>query len=765
MSTPTNNSIFNPGFSDSNLNHLSENSVSASVSSTQKMQSKVLFGGGVSDSSQQQGELISFVNPIERGVSLVLVRSLQGLCCANVGSSGAKMCFRQSRDLGICPASHARNKADLGLASPTLFRVDAGATSCTLIICPSLEVHDIDDSAIQVMLGGQYAEEAWSEEVRAHEGARTVNKSVEVFKEEVRRELSSIQTPLLRKKLAQSATPGKMDRHEVERLRLETLQYIHEEAHKEVTGPISTAVKDTTLYLQDKQFKDHFEAVEHRDDALIKVLTSTRKLISYGLEAVADDIIDVNDVLTVVKHDLQSIKERVGVKIADPGTLDGLTVWEAIKKLCDFVESTGLVALQESGISLATTSYIEAMIDGNTPLAVMLASHTNKIEGLETALRTLTAQGRDGPLFANPSPASTSVASNADFLELMEKVTQLEKRLASSQTVGSDMTVQFRGHIFNSQHDVNNFMKSCIGSSSVPASLINDAYTLLNAVAKGMTGQVMDLKDIYSVSRMGDITEADLQNAIAGNQTGVPPFFRGGPKAAGTPVYTGTGTGPKNRLKGIPDYAAWGNPGSTDGIRYKALLELDRIVQSTRNDIQARVSDPTISQFLEHMLSRSHEFIRKLFDFITDTYASLIQTFENSTSTWDFVCHCVEHIFMHEFDVARSILRGHDVKSEQFNERMLWTSLRTVVIQETFLSKTFQNHDSLSGAYSTFLLKNSQSAEVNSMKRKLEKMESVVESLNSKIAKFDSKVKGAEGAADKVAKGLKEFKEKMGNKK
>ena len=120
---------------------------------------------------------------------------------------------------------------------------------------------------------------------------------------------------------------------------------------------------------------------------------------------------------------------------------------------------------------------------------------------------------------------------------------------------------------------------------------------------------------------------------------------------------------------------------------------------------------------------------------------------------------------MHEFDVARSILRGHDVKSEQFNERMLWTSLRTVVIQETFLSKTFQNHDSLSGAYSTFLLKNSQSAEVNSMKRKLEKMESVVESLNSKIAKFDSKVKGAEGAADKVAKGLKEFKEKMGNKK
>lgn len=73
-------------------------------------------------------------------------------------------------------------------------------------------IFNIDDSTIQVMLRGQYSEEAWSEEVRAHKGAGTVNKSVEVFKEEVRRELTLIQTPLLRKKLAQSATPGKMDK-------------------------------------------------------------------------------------------------------------------------------------------------------------------------------------------------------------------------------------------------------------------------------------------------------------------------------------------------------------------------------------------------------------------------------------------------------------------------------------------------------------------------------------------------------------------------
>ena len=103
--------------------------------------------------------------------------------------------------------------------------------------------------------------------------------------------------------------------------------------------------------------------------------------------------------------------------LPDPGTLDGLTIlWEAIKKLCVFIESTGLVALQESGISLATTScYVEAMLNSNTPLGVILASNTQKIEGLKTSLRILTVQGRDGSLFPNPSPGSTSVA-NADFI-------------------------------------------------------------------------------------------------------------------------------------------------------------------------------------------------------------------------------------------------------------------------------------------------------------------------------------------------------------
>ena len=164
----------------------------------------------------------------------------------------------------------------------------------------------------------------------------------------------------------------------------------------------------------------------------------------------------------------------------------------------------------------------------------------------------------------------------------MEKVTALEKRLGNSQAVGSDMSVQFRNQIFNTQMDVYNYIRQFTDSPSIAPYLINDCFTLLHSVSKGMMGESMELKDIYSVTRMGSkISEADFLNAIAGNQTGVHPFFKGANCSSVGGVFTGTSTGPRHCLKGVPTYAAWGHPGSNDGIRYRALLELDRIVQTT----------------------------------------------------------------------------------------------------------------------------------------------------------------------------------------
>lgn len=177
-----------------------------------------------------------------------------------------------------------------------------------------------------------------------------------------------------------------------------------------------------------------------------------------------------------------------------------------------------------------------------------------------------------------------------------------------------------------------------------------------------LQGEHIDIREIHSIGQMGsNISEADVRNAIAGNQNSVPPFFKGTSKSSS--LFTGDSVGAKHRLKGIPTYEFWGKPGSVDGYRYQALNQLDRIVSSIHMHLSMKVQNSEMRGFLKAMLNRSSEFVRSLFEYITNSCAELIETFTDSAQTWDFVCHCVEHIFSHEFKVARSILRGHDLKA------------------------------------------------------------------------------------------------------
>ena len=114
--------------------------------------------------------------------------------------------------------------------------------------------------------------------------------------------------------------------------------------------------------------------------------------------------------------------------------------------------------------------------------------------------------------------------------------------------------------------------------------------------------------------------------------------------------------------------------------------------------------------------------------------------------------------------MARSILQGHNVTSVDFNQRMMWTSLRTIVVQETFVSKGIDNHKCLAGPYYKFLMRNSQSTQGTSMTKKVEKMSATNEALVRKLAAAEANIKGAEGTegtADRAARAVKELERKF----
>jgi len=375
----------------------------------------------------------------------------------------------------------------------------------------------------------------------------------------------------------------------------------------------------------------------------------------------------------VSKMDIKAIQTKVGTNSTSE-FLSGLSLRDAVQKLMTIGEKTGITKLADKGVSLASGAYLDSVIRSSSGLSTILASYKKHIMSLQTNVKSLmevsSTLGETSGLASSLSgsntsapplavPITTSHPRVALLQRMEERIAFLEKQTAAKQTVGNSTTAQLQGQLFNCQQDMENYGASLIGSSAVSVPLVNDCYTLLQSVILPIQGDSIDIREIHSIDQMGSNIRseaADVRNAIARNQNGR------------TSVFTGNSVGAKHQLKGIPTYGFWGKPSSVDGYKCCALNQLDCIVSAIYTDLNCRVPNSELRGFLKAMLTRSQEIVRSLFDYITNSYPKLIESFTDSDQTWDFVNHCVEHIFSHDFDVARSILRGHDLKVSGFSE-------------------------------------------------------------------------------------------------
>jgi len=647
-----------------------------------------LFEANHEDDDPSKGEL-SFDKPIVRGTNVIVLSSLDGVCCAKVGTTGSKMCFRQETDAGSCLVSHSKQKCSIELPYPTLFHVDGGAASTTLLLEPSLATTGISESDIQHILFTNFSEDEWSNEVLTYEGAEAAQTKIKDFRKTVSFERRNLAVPhSVRKKIAENRNLQSPNLEYLVKAKCEVVRA----SQARVEGVGATALQASILY-SDPDSKAFIDEAETRAKYVTEIVLFSTERVEEKLAQMESATDEVASSLLVSKMDLKAVAAKVGTK-PSTGFLSGLTLWQSVEKLVNIGEKTGIMQLEANGISLATGTYIDSVLRSGTGLHNILSSYKKQLEFLKQNVQKLMAGSpvSVGLGFHNgPAPTLTMSqgapisAPNGNLLQKMEdRIAFLEKQTTARQTVGNSMTVQFEGQLFNCQQDMENYVHSLIQATAIPPSLVNDCYTLLHAIVLSLQTDHIGIHEIHSINQMGsNINEANVQNAIAGNQNSVPPFFKGTSKSSS--LFTGDSGGAKHRLKGIPTYGLWGKPGSVEGFRYQALNQLDRIVSSIQTDLSSKVYDSEMRGFLKSMLIHSSEFVRALFDYITNSYAELIETFTDSSQTWDFVCHCVEHIFSHEFNVARSILRGHDLKSQGFNERMLWTSIAPSLSKNPFL--------------------------------------------------------------------------------
>ena len=111
----------------------------------------------------------------------------------------------------------------------------------------------------------------------------------------------------------------------------------------------------------------------------------------------------------------------------------------------------------------------------------------------------------------------------------------------------------------------------------------------------------------------------DARAAQAMSNSGLPMLFAGKNRGVS---YSGSEetTAKEVRFTAMPTQGQVGEMGDKDGLRYHALLSLDRVVKNITFDIQHLLKNPEVKALASLMLLCTAAFVRATFQYISDTY-------------------------------------------------------------------------------------------------------------------------------------------------
>jgi uncharacterized protein YdcH (DUF465 family) len=118
------------------------------------------------------------------------------------------------------------------------------------------------------------------------------------------------------------------------------------------------------------------------------------------------------------------------------------------------------------------------------------------------------------------------------------------------------------------------------------------------------------------------------------------------------------------------------------------------------------------------------------------------------------------HVFKYEFEAARAVVNNPDGSDPAVRPRVMWQSLRTIAVQESFMRVGFKNHSSLSSAYSRFLLTQYQqtAAELLKMMKEVESNKRSFGEIKAAVDALEKRVKAAEGTANAAQNAVQKMK-------
>lgn len=665
--------------------------------------------------------------PIQFGTSVALVRDLRSLCRGAIGSSGRVFCC--SADPKTCPASHRSKRLEVlearnATGTPGFYYM-AGTARKKLYVDPFLAAEDWSGQEISEVLERHFEElDDWGHEIASQDAALARGIDMDVAR-------ASVMKP---------------------RLPRATAMDLDDDSATDLTSLFNLATMNSPGQIQDSS-----SAQVGKEDWMSEVY----KVVGAVETGLREEINGVVDTLGMVQTEIG--------KPTSPTEQAGYSIWNAIEKATPTVSKlvSDVSSLDElQGAIFGNKDFLE-YLDKTKEAMHNLAARVAKIEiGASNSRSASTGTSLFQRFQVGGSQTTAPPTSDPNqaalITELAKKVAELE-RAKNGNTSRGEITVVIREQVITSIRDVRAvFRVSASSTELVRPSLVHDAYTILDLVGDVVYGYLDTRNVAPDKAQRLNRSIKDLQHIHSSTQNGLPNFFDSSKTGSNGRIFIdGTTKGSKSSVfSNIPSHDVWGPIGTPeDCVRERAESALDSIKLEFAHDTKEGV-DPATIVLLDTMLNRSIEFVKAVFSFLTKEYETLKLYFSDGAKCWNFLCNCVKQVFASEFHVARAVSRTADYQDrEGTNEKVIWTALRTLSIQEEFLRVGFENHPGLSSAYSRFMLTHMPNKAVLKLQTEMEttvkKLKVVEEGVNKATGLANSAISkaNANGAVKKKKEG------------
>lgn len=754
-------------------------SAGSGVYSPSATPARLRSGGGVPDESILMASSLS-EPAVELGPSLVLIRDHSSICGGQYGARKNNcFCFSLLRGTRSCPGSHGTTKHSMfeSLAKLNFARVYflKGAGKNAAYAEPYLDVDGLDAFEISSLLNSKTFEswEEWRGEAVALKAALASKQDVEAVKTAIKATRTIPRLKPMSSRLDAAGAMGADFGVELDQ-RLKLLGSAIDELLKEGMMEVGTQ----KMAEGDDELEDGWQDTQGMDQLVLGRINLLQRALVELNEKAASSLKELQLGFGVRLAGLEAIigefssveyrKQQAGGSIL--GMVEALEDQIAHLRSIDHVHQLVVKVFQSTEMSNQNESVKEAFRAVMQRMVSLEQSmqevqHSRVKPGGDENAGGMDWLGTAGHESSQERGNAWQVEDDSQIKMILQSMATrldgLEQTLMpGNKAEGEDVTVSFMGIHFSSEDDVRSYVESlCDGRFEVPPGLVTDCYALFHALnreifdGKSKLG-VVDLAKVSSLN----MAQSDVYNILAAAEHGLPDFFD--PPTAASKIFIDGKQGKKHRFSNIASYEIWGPVGTLkDAVRKRAETQLTRYIRTKRLDLKV-IKNPELRAFLINMLDLSKDFVEAVFSFLTEEYSALAEHFGDENLCWDFACSCIEHVFKYEFEAARAVVNNPDVADPGVKPKILWQSLRTISVQESFMRVGFKNHSSLSSAYSRFLLTQYQltAAELAKVTKELDSNKRSFSELRGAVEGLEKRMKAAEGTANAAQNAVQKWK-------